>query len=547
MPPRNERERLGSDGVYRHYDAIDSAPNVVDNMVEIAPFRRTSVLKRDSFIAEFVSAPGPRSILILCMLLALGFGSTVGVVPAVMADRYARLQHGFNGPDDCSTYGMASKPPECLAGFADAQNAVAMEQLLSNLLTFFTSSLVGSLSDEYGRKSFMVAGVFLSLLSPLTLVLLQMYVGFSPNWYYAVGAFTGLINWITVALSSLSDVMPAKWRAPSFGMLMAGFSLGFAIAPQLALVLGHFRVSVFAFLLVLMGFFVTLFFYPETLLPETAIEAQIVREELVEGLTQCQRIVWNIKRPVWELSILNRNRLFRLLSALAFFSGLVSAGDRSLLIYYIEERIGFNDKDVALMFMIMGILGIFVQGLVLKFLNELIGERRVVALCFCLGTFYNVLYGFATTKLTIFVAVALSAFGGMAFPTISAIKANNVESSEQGRIQGALYSLSALASALGPIALRCVYHYTKDGALFGPGSMFIFAAGLYLIAVYCAFSLPVRYFKGDASLLVSIAALTHFSFASYCFQMKANSESHEVVDEDLALVRSSSSQSLLNE
>jgi hypothetical protein len=39
--------------------------------------------------------------------------------------------------------------------------------------------------------------------------------------------------------------------------------------------------------------------------------------------------------------------------------------------------------------------------------------------------------------------------------------------------------------------LRFIYHLTKDGAFLGPGSMFVVASGIYLIAVYCAYSLPV--------------------------------------------------------
>jgi hypothetical protein len=38
--------------------------------------------------------------------------------------------------------------------------------------------------------------------------------------------------------------------------------------------------------------------------------------------------------------------------------------------------------------------------------------------------------------------------------------------------------------------LRFIYHLTKDGAFLGPGSMFVVASGIYLIAVYCAYSLP---------------------------------------------------------
>lgn len=78
------------------------------------------------------------------------------------------------------------------------------------------------------------------------------------------------------------------------------------------------------------------------------------------------------------------------------------------------------------MFLIMGILGIFVQGVVLKILNDAIGERWVVTVCFILGSIHNLLYGLAQNKATIFIAVAISSFGAMAFPTISAIKANNV-------------------------------------------------------------------------------------------------------------------------
>ena len=73
-------------------------------------------------------------------------------VPAVMTDRYARLNHGYTDARDCADYSIHTKPQACLDGSADAQNAVAIEQMISNTLTFFTSSLIGSISDEYGRK-----------------------------------------------------------------------------------------------------------------------------------------------------------------------------------------------------------------------------------------------------------------------------------------------------------------------------------------------------------------------------------------------------------
>lgn len=90
------------------------------------------------------------------------------------------------------------------------------------------------------------------------------------------------------------------------------------------------------------------------------------------------------------------------------------------------------------MFLTIGVLGIFVQAVVLKILNDSIGERYVVMLSFVLGFLQNVLYGSAKVKSTIFIAVAVGTFVRMAFPTISAIKANNVVRSwqNQSRLPG---------------------------------------------------------------------------------------------------------------
>eukprot|EP00804_Cyclotella_cryptica_P003917 CCRYP_016118-RB/>CCRYP_016118-RB protein AED:0.08 eAED:0.08 QI:990/1/1/1/0.66/0.25/4/442/238 len=195
-------------------------------------------------------------------------------------------------------------------------------------------------------------------------------------------------------------------------------------------------------------------------------------------------------RPINDLLILNRNKLFRLMSALAFFSGCVGSADLALFIYYVEENLGFNAKDIAILFLMRGLSGVFVQTVILKPLNSFIGERRVIMFAFSVGALHNYLYGIATSKRMFFIASTIATFTSMSFPTISAIKANNVDEIEQGRIQGALYSLSSLASAVGPMLLRYIYHQTKDNVLYGKGTMFVFGSGLYVIATFCAYMLP---------------------------------------------------------
>lgn len=38
--------------------------------------------------------------------------------------------------------------------------------------------------------------------------------------------------------------------------------------------------------------------------------------------------------------------------------------------------------------------------------------------------------------------------------------------------------------------LRYIYHETKDNSMYGKGTMFIFGAGLYVVATFCAYMLP---------------------------------------------------------
>lgn len=65
-------------------------------------------------------------------------------------------------------------------------------------------------------------GIGLGLLAPLNLVLMQLFPKMDPFFYYACNALSGAISWMAVALSAISDVMPSMWRAPSFGLVIAG-------------------------------------------------------------------------------------------------------------------------------------------------------------------------------------------------------------------------------------------------------------------------------------------------------------------------------------
>ena len=276
-----------------------------------------------------------------------------------------------------------------------------------------------------------------------------------------------------------------------FGLVLSGFSVGFFLSPILAIFFSHFTTSLLSASLTLISLTYTIFYLPETLHVQEGTEARLQRTEEYqqrENESRLQCILRGIYRPIKELSILNRSNIFRLLSALAFFSGISLSADRTLLIYYVEDRLDFNDQDVAFLFGLIGIIGVLYQSVLLKLMTDLIGEKFVVVTAFICGAMTNILYSFANTKSTIFFSVVISSFTGMSFPTISAIKSNNAAENEQGRIQGALYALSSLADAIGPPVLRAGYQKTKDTTT--PGSFFLIAALFYVFAVFVACLLP---------------------------------------------------------
>ena len=75
------------------------------------PIRRPSVLRRRSFLVEFSTSKGPPQIVAIVLLVALGAGATIGIGPAIMTDRFARLNHGYHG-EDCSDFVNFEDKPE---------------------------------------------------------------------------------------------------------------------------------------------------------------------------------------------------------------------------------------------------------------------------------------------------------------------------------------------------------------------------------------------------------------------------------------------------
>lgn len=195
-------------------------------------------------------------------------------------------------------------------------------------------------------------------------------------------------------------------------------------------------------------------------------------------------------RPIQELSILNRNNVFRLLAAVSVCSGMIYSSDTTLIIYYMKNQINVGYQSISSMLFWSSLVGVCVQTFVLKGMIEWCGEKRILVIGLIIGAVHNLMYGIATSQWVVYSGLILSNFASIHFPVLVSIRSIQVGDDEQGHVQGAFFALAAIADAIGPIFLQSIYKSTKHTAV--PGTMFVVASGVYLLGAGVACALPVE-------------------------------------------------------
>ena len=390
-------------------------------------------------------------------------------------------------------------PVACRNGSDDAQSSSAWSSLLQNLLTLFLNPVVGKMSDIHGRRMIFVFCLFTYTLAPIVLVGMEFSPTMEPIYYYVASSLIGAVSYSSIAFAIISDSVLEEYRTASFGVIMAGFYSGFCLSPFLALLLSHIQVSILSAVLTGGALTYTMVCFPETL-PESvrAMNQQLVMEQQTDRAQSLgNRIGTGLIRPLREISILNCDRIIRLVASASFFSSMVYAADSTLVLYYIEEYLDVREQDIAYQFLIMGMVGVLLQGCLLQPLLKCFGDKGLLVVAFLSGTTHNLLYGVAKSKRTLYLALSLSQLTKTNAPILASLASKDAGSNEQGQLQGALYAVNALGGAIGPLSMEFIYERTKD--TIGPGTMFIFASFLYFVGTMIVISIPVG--KADENSL----------------------------------------------
>lgn len=136
-----------------------------------------------------------------------------------------------------------------------------------------------------------------------------------------------------------------------------------------------------------------------------------------------------------------------------------------------------------------GIVGLVVQAGLLKYLVSLLGERSLLIVSFFSGAAHNLIYGLAPNIFVIYFGMCLSQLSNTNGPLLSSLASRSVAITEQGQIQGALFSLTSVAEAIGPICLNFVYRHWH---IFGSGTMFVLGSFLYILGAISVSFVPPK-------------------------------------------------------
>ena len=332
---------------------------------------------------------------------------------------------------------------------------------------FLFSPLVGNLSDAYGRRPVLLIALFVMALDYVVMGVAQ------SMWLLFIGRFIGGITAATQSTASayMADISTSEDKAKNFGLLGAAFGVGFVLGPMLGGLLAEygsrapfFAAAAIAFANMLFGYFVL----PETVTDKTSRPFEWRRANPFGAFQQMKKLP----------GLMPLLLVFLLLS-IAFFVY------PSIWAFFGRAQFNWDARMVGISLAAYGFGIVIVQGALIRPILKRFGERAtaVFGMCMHLATF--LVYPLMTETWHVFAYLPISVFSAVAVPALQGLMSNSVPDNAQGELQGAMSSLTAMATIVSPFLMTRVFSYfTRDSApVYLPSAPFLLSALSVVIAL----------------------------------------------------------------
>jgi MFS transporter, DHA1 family, tetracycline resistance protein len=353
-----------------------------------------------------------------------------------------------------------------------------------SLMQFIFSPVWGKLSDRYGRRP-----ILLICLVGETLSYLVFAWARSLEMLFVARILTGFFGAsISTASAYISDVTSQQERSKGMAMIGAAFGLGFLFGPALGggltlyaetisndpQFIGGFSSYGVALLCLLTTIFA--FFY----LKETLSDENRRRQAKKQG--RLDLILKYLRMPV--------------VGSLVFTFGITSLSMslmEATLVLFMKERFAWGIKEVSFGFAYVGLCIVITQGLLVRKLIPVLGERNLLRLG--LGLMIVGMGGIAFAEHLWMMAVVqtLLALGsGFVNPSILGSISLLVTSDEQGLALGTTQSLSALGRVIGPALGGLVFSTLSIASPFILSSFLLASAFLLVLSIFALLPMSGR-------------------------------------------------------
>lgn len=345
---------------------------------------------------------------------------------------------------------------------ATEREAIALLGMYS-VAQFLFAPMWGMLSDRFGRRPIMLMSVGATAVAlagfATAPTLWALFV-----WRFAHGAFAANIS---TAQAYVADVTKPEDRARGMGLIGASFGIGFTLGPFVGGMLAGYGLVVPIWLAA--GLSAINFVWAFFGLPESRVVG-----EKGHARRAGPGMVWKaLGHPVIGMAI-----------GLTFAATLAFAMMEYTFPLVAEHRWSMDERGVGEFFGLIGIIGIIIQGGMIRPLVKRFGEGRLIVAGYLLNV--GGLFGLAAAMpgIGLYGACALLATGSsIANPSLQAMISRGADADEQGAILGVNQSLSALARAIAPwLALLMYSKAYRVGPFVGAGVVMVAALVLAIPA-----------------------------------------------------------------
>jgi len=364
--------------------------------------------------------------------------------------------------------------PKLIAGFiGDVSTASYYYGAVTTtyaLMLFVFSPIQGALSDRFGRKPVLLFSLFGTGLT---------YIGltFAPTlpWIFTAQILNGLTGGsVAVVFAYIADVSTPEEPPKNFGLVGAVLALGWVVGPALGGLLGAWGLrfpfavaAIITFLNLLYGILVV----SESHSPEHR-----------------RPFSWSRANPIASLGLLRKSSIVFGLAAIMLCTDVALQCFISTWVLFTTYKFEWTTVQAGLSLALLGLMTAAVQGGLIRPLISRFGSRKIIIIGLTFSMIGYLLYAFASAGWMLYWIIVLNGFDFTVKPTAQGLVSAQVNSQEQGELQGALASLTALASIIGPLLATNLFGYfTSDRASIRlPEIPFFLGAFLFALALWLA-------------------------------------------------------------